>query len=243
MPYLSRIWLNPLRQQARRLLAEPQAMHAAVLGGLSTQPVTERVLWRVDADEPRRPGLLVLTQTTPSWEHLIEQAGWPSADETQALTRNYQPLLEQVARGRAFAFRLTANPTQARRRPDDAPTGSDPTERCGRSRRLGHRTAAYQRGWLLDRTARWGFDIPPATLDDTDSPVADVRITARARRSFRHRRGAPPIVIQTVTYEGRLVVTDATELRERLVAGVGPAKAYGCGLLTLAPLPQPAAGT
>lgn len=246
MPYLSRIWINPLRRHSQRLLAEPQSMHAAVLGGLSTQPVNERVLWRVDADEPRRPGLLVLTRSRPSWEHLIEQAGWPGSDQPQDLTRDYTPLLARVAAGREFAFRLTANPVQARRNADEAPSPSPGTSREGkRSSRLGHRTVAHQLRWLLERTSRWGFSIPAARVDGDVAKgevPADVRITARARRSFTRKRGQPPVVIQVVTYEGRLVVTDADELRDRLLNGFGPAKAYGCGLLTLAPLGAVSAG-
>ena len=58
MPYLSRIWLNPLRSQTQRLLRNPQAAHAAILSGLSLQPVSERVLWRWEPDRPHRaPGL------------------------------------------------------------------------------------------------------------------------------------------------------------------------------------------
>jgi CRISPR system Cascade subunit CasE len=49
------------------------------------------------------------------------------------------------------------------------------------------------------------------------------------------------VVIQMVTYEGRLVVTAPDVLRERLLCGIGPAKAYGCGLLTLAPVTSAAA--
>lgn len=248
MPYLSRIWINPLRRQAQRLLAEPQAMHAAVLGGLSAQPVTERVLWRVDADEPRRPGLLVLTQSKPSWEHLVEQASWPASDEPQALTRDYTPLLARVALGREFAFRLVANPVQSRRTPDKprASAGAEAKEAARRSARLGHRTVNHQFRWLLERTSGWGFEVSSAQLDEDWSEesleIGDVTITGRARRSFRRRRGEAPVVIQMVTYEGRLVVTNADVLRERLLNGVGAAKAYGCGLLTLAPIATVAAG-
>ena len=52
MPYLSRIYLNPLRTRTQSLLRNPQAMHAAVLGGLSRQPVVERVLWRLETSAP-----------------------------------------------------------------------------------------------------------------------------------------------------------------------------------------------
>jgi CRISPR system Cascade subunit CasE len=37
-------------------------------------------------------------------------------------------------------------------------------------------------------------------------------------------------------FEGRLLITDPDALRAALVTGIGPAKGYGCGLLTLAPV-------
>lgn len=40
----------------------------------------------------------------------------------------------------------------------------------------------------------------------------------------------------TVTFDGRLEVTDPAALRRTLTQGIGKAKAYGCGLITLAPL-------
>ena len=73
MAYLSRIWLNPLRTATQRMLRDPHVMHAAVLGGIPAQPVTERVLWRIEAGDPHRAELLVLTRSVPSWEHLVEQ--------------------------------------------------------------------------------------------------------------------------------------------------------------------------
>lgn len=240
VPYLSRIWVNPLREQSRRLLAEPQAMHAAILGGIPEQPVRERVLWRLDADEPRRPALLVLSQSRPSWEHLVEQAGWPGADEPQAETRDYAPLLRRVEEGATFSFRLTANPSQSRRRPEK-PTAAqrEATEQVPRrSHRLGHRTVEHQLGWLLCRAESWGVRFPESSaLHEPDgTPAHDVRLAARARRSFARHPGQSRVVLQVVTYEGHLVVEDAERLRHLLVAGIGRAKAYGCGLMTLAPV-------
>ena len=248
MSYLSRIWLNPLRRQGRRLLGDPQAMHAAVLGGLPEQPVSERVLWRLDADEPRRPGLVVLTRSRPCWRHLVEQAGWPSADgpETpQALTRPYAPLLDGLAEGQHFTFRLTANPVQTRRRGQEVGASQVDRDENGarRSARLGHRTVEHQLRWLLERTDRWGFAVPLATSSAAvGEPVHDARIAARVRRSFGRAKGTPPVTLQVVTYEGRLVVADAVALRQAMLDGLGPAKAYGCGLLTLAPLEPKASG-
>jgi CRISPR system Cascade subunit CasE len=249
MPYLSRIRINPLRAESRKLLASPRAIHGAVVGGIPGDPTTQRTLWRLDADHPRRPYLYVLTETKPDWTHIIESAGWPDADGEHAAIRDYTPLLDQISLGRQFAFRLTANPVQNTSTPR-RPTPNQAERSAGgqqRGHRLGHQTAAHQLTWFLSRTQRWGFEIPAARTDPpapgipTSSEAGDipheVRITARERRSFTKNGGGKPVVINTATFEGRLQVTDPQLLTERLLGGIGPAKAYGCGLLTLAPLP------
>jgi CRISPR system Cascade subunit CasE len=237
MPYLSRIWLNPLRIGAQRLIRNPQALHAAVLGGIPGQPVTERVLWRLEPDGTHRLGVLVLSDSAPSWEHLVERAGWSGPD--QALVRPYQPLLDAVVRGREFAFRLRANPVSATRHPQ-SPSPAQ-TERLARARprgeRVPHRTVEHQLAWLTDRAQGWGFRLP-VTADG----VPDVRLTARDRVVFTKRdereagTQARRVTLQTATYEGRLQVHDPAAARLSLLLGVGPARAYGCGLITLAPL-------
>ena len=238
MPYLSRIWLNPLRPGAQRMLRNPQVLHAAVLGGLSKQPVEERVLWRLELDTPHRAGLLVLTQSAPSWEHLVEQAGWPGADEPQALVKPYEPLLNRIVRGREFVFRLRANPVTATRTPAK-PSASQRRriEASDRPRgaRVPHRTVAHQLGWFGERAEKWGFGIP-----DTTDGRPDVRLSGRDRMVFTKsgsgNAGGRQIVIQTATFEGRLRVEDPGTALASLLGGVGPARAYGCGLITLSPL-------
>lgn len=236
MAYLSRVWINPLRNRSRELLSSPQKMHAAVLGGLAIQPVSERVLWRVDADEPRRPSLFVLTRSSPSWEHLVEQAGWPSSDEPQAVTKSYDPLLRRIAAGSEFAFRLTANPVQFTRSPDKASrqvSASAEPSASTRSLRLGHRTAEHQQSWFAGRANKWGFEVPEVRSLG-DGADLDMRILARGRRTFSRGTAGQKLSLQVVTYEGHLVVVDPDVFRAQLLAGFGPAKAYGCGLMTLA---------
>ncbi|MFE6775666.1 type I-E CRISPR-associated protein Cas6/Cse3/CasE [Streptomyces sp. NPDC057702] len=255
MTYLSRVRINPLRAESRRLLASPRALHGAVQGGL---PGTskERVLWRLDADNPRRPHLVVLTRSRPDWTHVVERAGWPDAEGEHALVRDYTPLLAHIVTGREFAFRLTANPVQNTTSPlsptpaqakrlADVPEGGRP-----RGFRLAHRTATAQLNWFLDRTARWGFEVPASRVDPaapglTTAPPPDpelasdareVRITARHRHSFTKSGRGAHVTFHSATFEGRLRVTDPESLTTHLLTGLGPAKAYGCGLLTLAPL-------
>lgn len=243
MPYLSRIYLNPQRQQARRLLVNPQSLHSVVMAGILAQPVRERVLWRLDADNALRPSLVVLTQSRPSWEHIAEQAGWASAenqDDPQVLVRDYRPLLDRLRAHDEFRFRLTANPVQTSKRPatlTDAQRKRAENEVLGRAARLGHRTVSHQARWLTARMERWGFDIPASSASAAvGEMVPDMRIVGRERLSFVHKGSPARVVVQAVTYEGRLCVTDPDVLRETLTNGIGPAKAYGCGLLTLAPV-------
>nr|MDT0661568.1 type I-E CRISPR-associated protein Cas6/Cse3/CasE [Micromonospora sp. DSM 115978] len=237
MTYLSRIWLNPLRKDGQRLLRNRQAMHAAVLGGLSRQPVTERVLWRLETEHRHRFGVLVLTESRPSWEHLVEQAGWPGSDEPQAVVKPYQPLLDQVTRGRQFAFRLVANPVGTTKRPT-APSTTQRDRLAGtrpRGVRVPHRTARHQLEWLTSRIESWGFTPLPAGEDE---PA--VKLTARERLTFNKRDDGQGrrVVLETATFEGLVEITDPETAVGSLLDGVGPAKGYGLGLITLAP-PQP----
>lgn len=250
MPFLSQIRINPFRGKGQLLLSNPRAMRGAVLGGLPDRPTDQRVLWRIDTDNERRPRLLVLTATKPDWSHLVEQAGWPDADGDHAVVRDYAPLLLHIAAGREFAFRLTANPVQNTMTPKKRTARQHELPSHGeraRGFRLGHRTAEHQLAWFLGRTGRWGFEVPEVNFDEpapglatatSDSRVhRNVRITARVRRSFTKGQSTAPVVLDAVTFEGTLRVSDPAILTDKLLTGIGPSKAYGCGLLTLAPLP------
>ncbi|MDT0385955.1 type I-E CRISPR-associated protein Cas6/Cse3/CasE [Streptomyces dubilierae] len=112
--------------------------------------------------------------------------------------------------------------------------------------RVAHRTAAQQLQWLLDRCERHGFSI----FDATATPAAPglhtehqdlsagpaVTVVSRDMLRFRKRPDGPRRTLSTATFEGRLRVTDLDTLRASLLGGIGPAKGYGQGLLTLAPL-------
>jgi CRISPR system Cascade subunit CasE len=226
--YLSRIQLNPARRGSHKLLGSPQAMHAAVLCAFPHSDDEQgRVLWRIDRDDPR-VWLYVVSRPRPDFEHLVEQAGWPNVGHGWE-SRDYQPLLDRLEPGQRWAFRLTANPTRATRNHGRMRTGTPSAEASdvvGRSRRYGHVTVEQQLGWLTERADRWGFALPDGG--------AGTLVHDRAVRRFG--RQGKSVTIATASYSGVLEVGDADRLRDVLVAGAGPSKAYGCGLLTLAPV-------
>lgn len=214
--YLTRMYLNPARRGARNLLGSPQKMHAAVMfafppGGGVGQP-GDRVLWRVDRNA-HETTLYVSSPTPPDLTHVVEQAGWPTGANPWQ-TAELTPFLARLAEGQRWAFRLTANPVRSVRDPDG-----------GRGSVRAHVTVGHQEAWLRDRAGGWGFDAHTLT------------VTGRNHATFARRTDAASnqVTVAMATYDGVLTVTDADLLRAAMRGGVGRAKGYGCGLITLAP--------
>ena len=154
--------------------------------------------------------------------HIVEQAGWPMHAEWE--TKNYEPLLERIAKGQRWHFKLRANPVRKAK------------EDRGRRRRnggivgkvQGHVTVDQQLQWLIDRSASHGFAI---LCDQNDRP--DVVVRERHKENFK--RADATVTLATVVFEGCLEVTDAELFCKTLCQGIGRAKGFGCGLLTIAP--------
>ena len=221
--FLTKIDLDPTRRATRRYLGSPQVMHAVVMkatkGGQGEGP--GRVLWRVD--QGVTTSLYLLSPSEPDCTQLVTEAG---AAGTQARTLDYSPLLDRLAPGQLWAFRLTANPSY-----------SSPRGPGVRGKRYGHVTVEQQRQWLVSRTAGYGFELVPVADTDpdrTDSVVVVRRECPVFNRNRPNEGRHARVTINRTVYEGVLHVTDA-EVRHRvLVTGIGRSKAYGCGLMTLA---------
>ncbi|MFC6094383.1 type I-E CRISPR-associated protein Cas6/Cse3/CasE [Saccharothrix lopnurensis] len=217
--HLTRFEINPARRDARTMLASPQKMHAAVMAAFpptTAAPERGRVLWRVDRHQ-HRVVLFVVSPHRPDLTHLVEQVGWPTTHTWD--TRDYQPLLDRITAGQQWAFRLRANPVSSRRKTPDST----------RSQRFGHVTVAQQTDWLLTRAERHGFTVVPGENKEPD-------VAVRGREHVTFKRQGADVTLSTAVFEGHLEVVDAEALRTALVTGIGPAKGYGCGLLTLAPI-------
>ncbi|MEV6071899.1 type I-E CRISPR-associated protein Cas6/Cse3/CasE [Nocardia sp. NPDC052001] len=224
--YLSRIPLNPARRGTRGFLSSPQVVHAAVMasfppGTLEHATDTGRVLWRIDQHD-KNIHLYVVSPIESDFTHIIEQAGWPTTGAWA--TRKYAQLLDTLTVGQRWHFRLTANPVHHTK------TSPNPTAHKIRGRVTALK-APEQLDWLHRKAALSGFAL--ADCGPIDAREPDLRILDRNNLTFR--RGAATVTLSTATFEGTLIVTDTALLTTALTHGIGRAKGYGCGLLTLAP--------
>lgn len=210
--YLTSFDINMARRRAQVLVGSPRMMHGAVQACFPPGALADgRALWRIDR-WANRTVLYIVSPAVPDVTHLTEQAGWPALPST-GRTVDYTSFLADIRAGNTYQFRLEANPTHAA-----------PQDGGKRGKRFGHVTATQQWEWLHRRAPHLGVD-----LGTEDEPRGYV--VSRDIKTFR--RDNHDVTLSTAVYEGHLVVQDADLLRAALVGGVGRAKAYGCGLMTL----------
>lgn len=225
--YLTRFRINTERVGARKLLSSPQTLHAAVMSSFAELPAQQdgpRVLWRIDRSARHRTHLCIVSPCKPDLTHLVEQAGWPTTARWD--TYDYGPFLERLSAGDRWAFRLTANPVHSVRNRDGVPTKT-----------TAHIGPRHQLRWLLQRQEAAGFRIvrkPPGPGHQDELNQYELVVRNRRQLAFKKRGSSKPVTLVTVTFDGRLEVTDPDAFRRTLTHGLGKAKAYGCGLMTLA---------
>jgi CRISPR system Cascade subunit CasE len=217
--FLSKLTLNPRSHTFRRDVADVHDMHRTVMSAYPELSTTagyrqaHGVLWRIDTVHS---GLVqyVQSRTAPDWDRLPEGHLLKPAE-----VRSLQPVLDSIAAGRRFAFRLLANPTRCVR-PEQAPH---------LRKRVPHRQPAKQIEWLVGKGEQHGFVVPTSRRGGPDIVPTPVPTLVGKRRD-RQR-----ITVEPARFDGHLVVTDPVAFTDAIVNGIGRAKSYGCGLLSLAP--------
>ena len=227
--FLSEVRLNPLRRGTQRLVASPQRIHAAVEG--VAPPGERRVLWRLERKE-HEYCLLIQSPEVPSLEHIVDQAGWPDTASGTPRVADLSQLLRSAAIGREFGFKIKLNTVSSSKTVSSPTAGqSRQLEGARRSVRLGHRTISHQMAWFVEKfgqgSSDWGFEV----LDKLAEPLT---IVSREQLCFP-RRESGKVTLDTATFQGVLRVSDRERFQTVIQSGIGKAKAYGCGLLTLAP--------
>lgn len=255
--FMSRFQLNTARQGARRLLSSPHLMHGAVMAAFPERPHPQpggepRILWRIDYARPSKALLYIVSPQRPDLTHLVEQAGWPTTSSWE--THDYSAFLGRLAAGETWGFRLTANPVHSvpqgpgkRGKRHAAITPQHQLEWLLRQQERGgfqvlenpkpkdpRRDGDDDRYQVVVRGSRSQSFVKKDVDAETEADGAGERKVNQKADGKGDENRRRRVKIVTATYDGRLLVTDPDALRVVLTAGIGKAKAYGCGLLTLA---------
>jgi CRISPR system Cascade subunit CasE len=204
--YLSRVILNPEHPEALRALGNPYRLHQLLWRAFPHREEggAGRVLFRVE-DQRSIPAPIVLVQSDLAPD-------WSALGtlKTAAANREFTP---RLAAGQTLRFRLRANPTKR--------VGADKADDKLAGKRVQLFGEENQLEWLRRQGERHGF----ALLDCRVSGVETQRSRKGDGSEMRH---------QAVTFDGLLRVTDPAAFLAALETGIGPAKGFGCGLLSVA---------
>lgn len=231
--YLSRLALNPGNSQVRAELARPYEMHRTLSRAFPPDTFCRErdngesagVLFRVD-EKPRENIIVVLVQSkiAPDWSFLNDVKD-VRGHAYLLHPPESKPLGLKLAAGQTLAFRLRANPT---RRLGKA-AGND------KSKRVGIYKEEEQRKWLREklegnehRQSTGGFHLLDAQIS-REEKFENPNAINRAEQSH-------DLKLFAVQFDGVLKVIDKDRAIGTIERGIGSAKGFGFGLLSIAPI-------
>lgn len=226
--YLSRLILDLRNPLARKDLFSPYEMHRSVLKGFpgGENGGSGRVLYRPELLS--KPGItatvLVQSEKKPDWAVMEQQRGYFfQAPEFKIFDPDFQE-------NQVLNFCIRANPTFRKKEP----VGT-------KGKRLAVLGENELHQWFFKKSHQSGF-----VVDDLDNAIKEQRSCKNLvvipegkvliPRPQPNSRDSSPF-IQThhaVWFQGNIIVTNPHVFKGVLFAGLGSAKAFGFGLLSLA---------
>ncbi len=230
--FLSKLLPNLRNPLVRRDLSSLYEMHRTLLsGGFDGVSKADlgRVLFRTDTDRyGGNPVVLVQSEREPSWGNL-------PANYLIARAQS-KPFDLVVSTGQKLRFRLRANPTKRIASKNEV-LGS-----VMLGKRIGLTTETERIRWLLRKGDDGGFRIPGKWVDANDPETGDAIQLPNFRvdvipegRDWNDKAGCRDGRFLAVRFEGVLEVSNVEKFRAAIVAGIGSAKGYGFGLLSVGP--------
>ncbi|MEU0059150.1 type I-E CRISPR-associated protein Cas6/Cse3/CasE [Streptomyces sp. NPDC006334] len=220
--WLTRILPHPQSRDARRDLADAVGLHRRLMSlfpdGAGPDPrASLGVLHRVE-DAPTGPYILMQSGHRPDISRLPTGYG-------AAATRELGPLITALHAGGQIHFRCVASPV---RKP-------------GATTRAHYNlpavvplTGAHADEWWMRQADAAGLKVLTLHSQPLDSATGVRGQRGTGQQRIRHAR---------TRFDGTAVIIDPDQLRAKLTDGIGRGKAYGCGLLTIAPSRSRAGGT
>ncbi|MFI6764205.1 type I-E CRISPR-associated protein Cas6/Cse3/CasE [Streptomyces sp. NPDC050355] len=210
--WLTRILPSPRAREARHDLTNAVSMHRRLMklfpDGVGPQARRQLgVLFRTE-DNDASPVILLQSQVQPDLDRLPSNYG-------RAATKDFSPLLHALRPGLTVRYRITANAVRKPGHTTRAATGAPAA--------IPLTGADADQWWQRQAEENSGLHLDLARSTPLD--------TARGTHTHNKR----PIIHARTRFDGTARIKDPDLLRHRILEGIGRGKAYGCGLLTLAP--------
>ncbi len=244
--YLTKMILNPRSRKVRRDVGNPQELHRTISRAFpeTESDATPRqrygILYRLETDaRSGRIVLLVQSNRRPDWSNL--EADYLIEREDNLACKQIGENYAAVENGMRLLFRLRANPTKRVGKSDEkADARFKPSDEKKIRRRVeligdeNETVEEKQIKWLGRKGEGAGFRLAKVVVKNDVANVASVQ---EGKISFGKNRAADArrLTFGSVVFEGVLQVTDAEKFQMALIGGIGTGKAYGFGLLSIAP--------
>lgn len=205
--YLSQIMFNSWSLEATRAIADPDLMHKLIWKALPPD------LKRAKAAGAQGGRLLYRLENHRSEVYALVlsdiQPDWASLGDSDIISSfRSKPFKADLPSGTLLRFRLRANPTRKTKDQQRHPI------------RVGLYQEELQLQWLGRKAESGGFVIKEARVSEKGDQQS------KGRKLTHH----------AVTFDGILQVADSEAFLQTLYRGIGSAKAFGFGLLSVAPL-------
>ncbi len=246
--YLSRLILNPRSRQVMSEVAHPYEMHRTLLRAFPKATDDTRakareefgVLFRGEVDEARGVvKVYVQSRIEPNWSVLDGLSDYLCADTDMPRYeyKDIMPACRKIQSGQVLSFRLRANPTKRIAEHEDKMRG----------KRVELISEKAQIAWLTRKGQGSEEGVPGAfelLMKEVKDEKGEIRLVPRVNACCEGKqigwkrdgtRGHATTHL-AVLFEGLLRVKDTDAFLETIVGGIGSAKAYGFGLLSVAPV-------
>ncbi|MFF7731163.1 type I-E CRISPR-associated protein Cas6/Cse3/CasE [Streptomyces sp. NPDC008001] len=218
-----KLWLTKIQpdlrhRDARRDLASAVGMHHRLMmlfpdGAGDRARAQMGILYRIE-DTPsstqRTAHILLQSRVPPALDRLPRGYG-------SAAAKDITPLLNALVDGLEVRYRIAASAVRK----------SGPTSRAAGAKAViplqGH---AAEEWWQRQAEEKAGLKL----ISMHSAPLDSARgVRGQDKHRIRHAR---------TRFEGTACITNAETLTQTVINGLGRGKAYGCGLLSLAPAPR-----
>ncbi len=192
------------------------------------------LMWDLFADDPNRNRDFIYRQDIvhglPAFYCVSERIPNDRHGVWTVETKPYSPV---IRKDQQLAFMLRANPIRTKRDDKDKQHRHDVVMEAKtllkqkQAGMPGESELVQQAGymWLALKGEANGFSVRDG----------EVRADGYSQLRFTKPKGKHSVSLSTIEFNGLLTVTDPDSFSEALFHGIGPAKAFGCGLMMVRP--------